>query len=84
MSVFKGGRAERQVRVAREATWSGGAHATAQSALGGVRANLCAKIVDFGGSDSHAHREFSGKFESSNLSRDSLSREIGRWRVTKG
>ena len=30
------------------------------------------------GWNSQAHREFPGKFESSNLSRDDLSREIGR------
>ena len=32
----------------------------------------------FEGWNSQAHREFPGKFESRNLSRDNLSREIGR------
>ena len=32
----------------------------------------------FKGWNSHVHGEFPGKFESSNLSRDNLSREIGR------
>ena len=52
--------------------------------------NLRTNIVDFRGFDSsimfinrkgwnsHVHREFPGKFESSYLSRDNLSREIGR------
>ena len=55
-------------------------------------ANLRTKIPDFRGFDSsrisivrgeiltcgHVHREFNGKFESSNLSRNNISREIGR------
>ena len=52
-------------------------------------ANLRTKILGFRGLDasanlnvkgwtSHAHREFPAKFESTNLSRDNLSREIGR------
>ena len=55
-------------------------------------ADLRTKILDFRGSDSgiinfqgwnsQAHRELPGKFELSNLSRDRLSREIGR-RVTQ-
>ena len=50
--------------------------------------NLPTDIVDFRGFDSsiilvkggnsHVHREFNGKLESSNVSRDSVSREIGR------
>ena len=55
----------------------------------GNTANLRTKIMDFtGGFDSSiilnfkgwnskAHRDFPGKFESINLSRDNLSREIG-------
>ena len=58
--------------------------------MGPVRAaNLRTKILDFGGFDSsrililrgwnsQGHREFPGKLESSDLSRDDLSREIGR------
>ena len=56
-----------------------------------IRVNLRTKIQDFGGSDTsiililrglkgwnyHVHREFPGGFESANLSRDNLSREIG-------
>ena len=34
--------------------------------------------LDFKGWNSQAHREFPGKFESSNVSRDNVSREIGR------
>ena len=52
-------------------------------------ANLRAKTLDFRGFElernlnlkgwkSHVLREVPGKFESSNLSRDNLSREIGR------
>ena len=52
-------------------------------------ANLPTNIVDFSGFDSsimlickgwnsQAHREFPGKFESSNVSRGNVSREIGR------
>ena len=52
-------------------------------------ANLRTKILDLRGFDSsrisilrgwnsQAHREFSGNVESTNLSRDNLSREIGR------
>ena len=50
-------------------------------------ADLRTKILDFRGLDSsrvlngcnsQAHREFPGNSESSNLSRDILSREIGR------
>ena len=52
-------------------------------------ANLPTNIVDFGGVllkhnlnskgwNSHVHRGFPGKFESSNVSRDNVSREIGR------
>ena len=55
-------------------------------------ANLCAEILDLGGFDSsgilslrgwnsHVHRKFPGYFESTNLSRDNLSREIGRSRL---
>ena len=55
----------------------------------GSAANLRTKILDFGGLDSriililrggilNVHREFPGKSESTNLSRDNLSREIGR------
>ena len=52
----------------------------------GRTVNLRTKILDFRGFDSsrililnsQAQREFPGKFESSNLSRDNLSREIGR------
>ena len=53
----------------------------------GRTANLCTKIMDFRGFDSsriligwnsQAHGELPRKFESSNLSRDNLSREIGR------
>ena len=46
-------------------------------------ANLLTKILDFRGFDSgrilssQAHREFPGKFESSNLRRDNLSRRLG-------
>ena len=51
-------------------------------------ADLRAKIPDFGGSDSsrililvdgslHVRREFPGKFESTNLGRDNLGREVG-------
>ena len=55
-----------------------------------VTANLPTNIMDFRGFDSRiililrggilmsVHREFPGKFESSNLSRDNVSREIGR------
>ena len=32
--------------------------------------------------NSHVHREFPGKFESSNISRDNVSREIGRTTTT--
>ena len=32
----------------------------------------------FKGWDSHVHRTIPGKFESSNVSRDNVSREIGR------
>ena len=52
-------------------------------------ANLRTKILAFRvfdssivlvvkGWNSHTHREFPGKFEASNLSRDNLSREMGR------
>ena len=52
-------------------------------------ANTSTTILDFSGFDSsriliskgwksQAHREFPGKFESRNLSRDNLSRETGR------
>ena len=51
-------------------------------------ANLRTKIMDFRGlysslilikrGNSRVHREFPGKFESSNLSRGNLSREMGR------
>ena len=50
--------------------------------------NLPTNIVDFGGLDSSIiliqrggisrHREFLGNFESSNVSRDNVSKEIGR------
>ena len=60
-----------------------------QRGLSGSTANLRTKIMDFRVLDSsiilmlrgglfHVHREYPGKFESSNLSRDILSREIGR------
>ena len=68
-----------------------------QGGLQQITANLPTNIVDFKGCDSsrilifrngifmtgHVHREFSGKFESSNasrnnVSRDHVSREIGR------
>ena len=51
-------------------------------------ANFRTKILDFRGFDSqnlklkawnsHVHREFPGKFESTILGRENLSREIGR------
>ena len=53
----------------------------------GIAANLRTKTLDFEGFDSsrifkgwnsHVDREFLGKFESTNVSRDNLSREIGR------
>ena len=55
----------------------------------GATANLRTKILDFGGFDSsrvlilrgwnsHVHTELPGKLESSNRSRDNISREIGR------
>ena len=58
-------------------------------ASGQVTANLRTKILDFRGFDSsrilsfkgwnsHIHGEFPGSFESTNLSRDNLSRESGR------
>ena len=54
-----------------------------------ISANLRTKLLDFGGFDSSrililrgdnscAHGEFPGNFESTNLSWDNLSREIGR------
>ena len=54
-----------------------------------VVANLRTNIMDSRGLDSmthlnskgwnsHVHRGFPGKFEASNLSRDNVSREIGR------
>ena len=54
-------------------------------------ANLPANIVDFRGVllkhnlnlkgwNSHVHRKFTGRFESSNVSRDNVSREMGRKR----
>ena len=36
------------------------------------------RIFSFRGWNSHAQKEFPGNFESNNLSRDNLSREIGR------
>ena len=56
-------------------------------------ANLRTKILDFRGFDSsriliikgwnsHIHREFPGHLKSNNLSREILSREIGRSSVT--
>ena len=57
-----------------------------------VTANLRTKILDFTGFDSsimninvkgwnsHVHKDLPGYFESTNLSRDDLSREIGRKR----
>ena len=39
--------------------------------------NLPTYIVDFRW-NSHVHREFTGKFESSDVSRDNANREIGR------
>ena len=54
-----------------------------------VTANLRTNLMDFRGFDSstililrggilRAHREFPGKLESSNVSKDNVSREIGR------
>ena len=52
-------------------------------------ANLRTEILDLGGFDSsrilivnsHVHRELPGEFELSNLSRNNLSREIGRTHI---
>ena len=57
--------------------------------IGSTTANLPNQIVDFRGFalehnltiegwDSQAHREFPGELEASNVSRDSVSRELGR------
>ena len=40
--------------------------------------NMIYSVLHFKGWHSHAHRAFTGKSESSNLSRDNLSSEIGR------
>ena len=40
--------------------------------------------ISFQGWISHVHGEFAGKFESSNLSRDNLSREVGRTTYRSG
>ena len=44
----------------------------------GIQGVLLKHHLNFKGWNSHVHREFSGKSESSNLSRDNVSREIGR------
>ena len=51
-------------------------------------ANLRSKILDFRGFDSsqwhfHVHMESPGNFGSANLSRDNLSREVGREPATR-
>ena len=68
--------------------WSRSSLVTAACTSCATAANLLTKILDFRGFDSSiilikgwnsdVHRGFPGKLESSNLSRDNISREIGR------
>ena len=42
------------------------------------------RYLNLDGWNSHVHRGFPGKFESSNVSRDNISREIGRTARNRG